>query len=147
MSNPINYNPYNTPLPYNPPFVPPEPFPPPKATQPYCGPQRPPKGPYGKFTNDGFLINYNGLASDTAEVIIDNANRYIKVNVYDTLPGLVEVLEEDPSISDMKEGKVWYNSTENVLKYFDGDTVIILQNQNEYLTEDDIDTIWENVDG
>lgn len=81
MGEPINYNPYNTPMPYNPPFAPPPPYPPQVPTEPWCGPQRPPKGPFGKLANDGYLINYNGLSSQTADVIVDNVNRTIKVNV------------------------------------------------------------------
>lgn len=61
------------PYPYPPHPVPPRPCPPP--------PPAPPYGPHGKFPHDGFLINYEGLTTDTAEVNVDNINRTIKVDV------------------------------------------------------------------
>lgn len=74
----VGFNPQNVPVPpyyVNPP-VPPCPPGPPMPP----GPTIPP-GPHGKFPNDGFLINYEGLATDTAEVVINNQNRTIAVNV------------------------------------------------------------------
>ena len=71
----VGYNPQNVPVPpyyVNPPAqVPPMPPVPPA----------PPFGPHGKFPNDGFLINYEGIQSDTADVIVNNENRTIKVDV------------------------------------------------------------------
>lgn len=67
----VGYNPQNVPVPpyyVNPPACPP------------CPPPIPP-GPHGKFPDDGFLINYEGISSDTADVIVDNRNRTIKVDV------------------------------------------------------------------
>lgn len=141
----INYNPYNTPYPYNPHMAPPPPFPPliVSETQPWTGPQEPPKGPYGKLSNDGFLINYVGLTSDSAEVIVDNKNRYIKVNAF---PWKLQCFEVDPSLGFLKEGNIWFNTTENIIKYFDGvsiQTILI----PDYLTYEDIDLIWETADG
>lgn len=63
----VGQNPYNIPVP---PYYPNPPVPP-------C----PPPGPHGKLPNDGFLINYEGLKTDTAEVIVNNENRTIRVNV------------------------------------------------------------------
>lgn len=69
----VGYNPQNVPVPpyyVNPPV-------------PHCppGPPMPPPGPHGKLPNDGFLVNYEGLESETAEVVVDNTNRTIQVNV------------------------------------------------------------------
>lgn len=69
----VGYNPQNIPVPpyyVNPPMPPAPPCPP-----------GPPSGPQGKFPTDGFLINYEGLKTDTAQVIVNNENRTIKVDV------------------------------------------------------------------
>lgn len=69
----VGYNPQNVPVPpyyVNPPMPP----------APHC-PPGPPHGPHGKLPNDGFMLNYEGVKSETSEVIIDNINRTIKVNV------------------------------------------------------------------
>lgn len=97
----INRNPYNTPQSYNPEFVSTVPVRHVVPSEPYIGPQQPPKGPYGKLSNDGFLINYDGLTSDTAEVIIDNANRTIKVNVN------VDAIRENPVIEIGSASHIW----------------------------------------
>lgn len=140
----VNYNPYNTPYPFNPDTSPPRPHHI-VVTDPWAGPQQPPKGPYGKLSNDGFLINYIGLTSETAEVIVDNVNRYIKVNSF---TGRLRCLEKDPALHSLKEGDIWFNTTEDVVKYFDGIKIVSFDDFNiEYLTEEDIDLIWETVDG
>ena len=72
----VGYNPQNVPVPpyyVNPPIPPMPPMPP--------GPPMPPDGPHGKLPNDGFMVNYEGLETETAEVVVDNTNRTIKVNV------------------------------------------------------------------
>ena len=93
----VGFNPQNIPVPpyYNQPhYYPPMPTPPvPGETTPVdpqddtepgvtpTVPPMPPYGPHGKLPNDGFLINYDGIQSDTADVIVDNRNRTIKVDV------------------------------------------------------------------
>ena len=78
----VGYTPQNIPVPpyyVNPPVdgctppYPPYPVPP--------VPPVPPFGPHGKLPVDGFLINYEGIPSDTAEVTVDNRRRTIKVDV------------------------------------------------------------------
>ena len=59
---------------YNPGNIPVAPYCPPPA------PPAPPIGPHGKLPNNGFMIGYYGLSTDTAEVIVDNRNRTISVN-------------------------------------------------------------------
>lgn len=69
-------------VPPMPPFPPGPPVPPMPPRPPHPPvPPMPPYGPHGKLPNDGFLINYDGIQSDTADVIVDNRNRTIKVDV------------------------------------------------------------------
>ena len=68
----VGYNPQNIPVPpYYPPSVPPA---------PPC-PPIPPYGPHGKLPNPGVMIDYTGLSSDTADVVVNNQARTIAVNV------------------------------------------------------------------
>ena len=56
----------------------------------------------------------------------------------------LDPLFEDPQLPELQgqEGRIWYNMTEDVFKYYDGREVKIIENKN-YLTADDIDVIWE----
>ena len=54
----------------------------------------------------------------------------------------LDPLYEDPSLSDLKEGRIWYNMYDNVFKYFDGREIQIIEFRN-YLTTEDIDIIWD----
>lgn len=54
----------------------------------------------------------------------------------------LDPLIDDPGLEDLVEGRIWYNMTEDVFKYFDGREIQIIENRN-YLTTDDIDIIWE----
>ena len=56
----------------------------------------------------------------------------------------LDPLFDDPQLSELQgqEGRIWYNMTEDVFKYYDGREVKIIENKN-YLTADDIDVIWE----
>ena len=56
----------------------------------------------------------------------------------------LDTLFDDPQLSELQgqEGRIWYNMTEDVFKYYDGREVKIIENKN-YLTADDIDVIWE----
>ena len=79
----VGYTPQNIPVPpyyVNPPVRPDGCVPPcpPMPVPPV--PPAPHFGPGGKFPTDGFLINYNGVTSDTAGVIVDNRNRTIRVD-------------------------------------------------------------------
>lgn len=54
----------------------------------------------------------------------------------------LDPLVSDPELTELAEGRIWYNMTEDVFKYYDGRDIQILQIQN-YLNTDDIDVIWE----
>lgn len=54
----------------------------------------------------------------------------------------LDPLFDDPDLADLQEGRIWYNMTEDVFKYFDGREIQIIEIKN-YLTNDDIDIIWE----
>ena len=54
----------------------------------------------------------------------------------------LDPLYEDPMLSDLKEGRIWYNMSEDVFKYFDGREIQIIEFRN-YLTTEDIDIIWD----
>ncbi len=58
----------------------------------------------------------------------------------------LDPLYEDPSLSNLQEGRIWYNMSEDVFKYFDGREIQIIEFRN-YLTTEDIDIIlngaWE----
>lgn len=54
----------------------------------------------------------------------------------------LDPLYADPDLADLQEGRIWYNMTEDLFKYFDGKDIQIIENKN-YLTNDDIDIIWE----
>lgn len=53
---------------------------------------------------------------------------------------------EDPDLDKLAEGRIWYNMTEDVFKYFDGLQIQVLANK-DYLTTADIDTIWALAEG
>lgn len=64
------------------PPMPPMPPVPPRPPVPHPPvPPAPPYGPHGKLPVDGFLINYEGLDTDTAQVHVDNRHRTISVDV------------------------------------------------------------------
>ena len=54
----------------------------------------------------------------------------------------LDPLYDDPEIPDLVEGRIWYNMTEDVFKYFDGLNIQVIENK-KYLTVEDIDTIWD----
>ena len=54
----------------------------------------------------------------------------------------LDPLYEDPRLSDLVEGRIWYNMTDNVFKYFDGREIQVLEFRN-CLTTEDIDIIWD----
>ena len=53
----------------------------------------------------------------------------------------LDPLIDDPALEDLAEGRIWYNRTEDVFKYFDGKEIQILAG-GHYFNTGDIDNLW-----
>ena len=53
----------------------------------------------------------------------------------------LDPLIDDPALDDLAEGRIWYNRTEDVFKYFDGREIQILAG-GHYFNTGDIDNLW-----
>ena len=90
----VGYNPGNIPVP---PFAP---IPPAPAPVPVPIPPAPPYGPQGKIPNPGFIIDYTGLSTDSADVVVNNQARTIAVNIKSDLLNNYFVYQTDQPMSN-----------------------------------------------